>query len=97
MAKMKANPLGSLEMEVVHFSTRDGGSDGDEQMFDQVPVHTSLTGQQTHGQPVNESIGHPDLEKRKMGLTTGGSANPSSPLEGADHPGPEAGWDASAG
>lgn len=96
MARMKANPLGSLEMEVVHFSTRDGSALDDEQMFDQVPVQTSLTGQQTHSQPVMDSIGHPDLEKRKMGLATGGSANPSSPLEGADHPGPEAGWDASA-
>jgi hypothetical protein len=67
MAKMKANPLGHLEMELVHDqSTITGGSmSGDEVFRDQVPVKDGLAGQDTFKSDASKPSSRSDVEKRR--------------------------------
>lgn len=67
MAKMKANPLGHLEMELVHDqSTLSGGSmTGDNVFRDQVPVHETLAGADTFKEDASKPTSRADIEKRR--------------------------------
>jgi hypothetical protein len=93
----KANPLGSLNMEIKHFACAESSAMDDDEMFDQLVTREALAGPDTHRQPTMYSVGHPDLELRKDGLSSGGSANPSSAIDGVDQPGPESGHAAPVG
>jgi hypothetical protein len=67
MAKMLANPLGHLEMELIHDqSTITGGSImGDDVIRDQAPVHESLGGSMTFKADASKPTKRAAIEGRR--------------------------------
>lgn len=72
MAKMKANPLGHLEMEIVHnYVNGIDDSDYTGATQKQVPVHSSLSGEDTFREDAKKPTSRADIEKRRMHIESG--------------------------
>jgi hypothetical protein len=69
MSKMKANPLGNLEMEIVHTDLVQGGGITDSRVADQAPEHSSMTGNETFAIDAFKSEPYADIIKQKGGLS----------------------------
>lgn len=67
MAKMKANPLGHIEMELIHDqSTISSGSmSGDDVIRNQAPVLTGLAAQDTFKSDASKPSSRSEVEKRR--------------------------------
>lgn len=77
MAKVKANPLGLLMMEIIGNGVSekglgfDGGVDAAPGFRSQVPVKDGLAGQDTFKQSASKSTSRADVELRRMHLGGG--------------------------
>src|SRR5438046_665014 len=78
MAKIKVNPLGLLEGEIVWTGVQekdagfDGGVDARPGMRSQVPVKEGLAGQDTFKQDAHQPSSRADVELRRMHIPGGG-------------------------
>lgn len=68
MSKMKANPLGDLEMEIIHSDMVQGGGLTDDRISSQAPEHSSMTGNQTFAIDAFKSAPQAQITKEKGGL-----------------------------
>ena len=72
MAKMKANPLGHLEMEMVHnYVNGVNDSNYTDAMQSQAPVHSNLSGAESFKMDAKKPSSRADVEKRRMHIDSG--------------------------
>jgi ribosomal protein S6E (S10) len=72
MAKMKANPLGHLMMEVVyHASAAISESESEARMRDQLPVTETLAGADTYKVDAKKPSSRAEVEIRRMHIDGG--------------------------
>jgi len=74
MAKMKANPLGELEMEVVSNGVNESGGfslDAAPSFRSQVPVKDGLAGQDTFQNDAKKPTSRAEIELRRMHVGSG--------------------------
>lgn len=72
MPKMKANPLGHLEMELVHnYVVGVDDANYTEAMQGQAPVHSNLSGNESFKMDAKKPSSRADVEKRRMHIDSG--------------------------